>query len=80
VAGDAVTATSNSQLDALVTRQSDHATHIVNVGDTHDRTRPLINAAVEDGARLVVGRIVGGDDASLDPGQLCERRSSGLEH
>ena len=60
-----------AELVALVARRGDHSSHVVDVGDAHDRRGPLVDAAVEDGARLVVVGIVRRDHTAGDAGEAA---------
>jgi hypothetical protein len=77
VADDAVTTAANGELVPAVARRRDHALNVGDIRDPDDRGRPFVDATVEDGARLVVPRIPGRDEASVEP--VVERGDRGMD-
>jgi hypothetical protein len=69
VTGDAVAAASHGQLVSTIARHRDDALHIRDIRYANDRRWSLVDAAIENGTRLVVGRIVGRNDAAVDVGE-----------
>src|SRR5262249_49683084 len=64
VADDAVAAAANRELIPISRCDFDDALHVGDARDAHDGRRTLVDAAIEDGAGLIVVRVVGSDDAS----------------
>ena len=65
VAGDAVTAAAHGEFIPFIASLRDHVTYVCDIRDANDRRWPLVDATVENGPGLVVGRIFGCNDASL---------------
>jgi hypothetical protein len=68
VAGGAVAAGPHGQLVPAVAGQVDHLGDLGGVGRADDGCRAALESAVEDRPGLVVGGVVGGDDAAVDGG------------
>ena len=66
VAGGAVAAAADGQLGAAVTGERDDAGHVGRVGGAGDQRGAPVDVAQEDGARGVVARVLGREDAALD--------------
>jgi len=80
VAGVAVAAAADGQLQPRLAGQRDHPRDVGGVGDPDDDRRAAVEAAVEDRAGLVVAGVVGGDHPTVEgSAQLRDRESDCME-
>jgi hypothetical protein len=71
MARDAVAAAAYSELEPFVTSDRDDALDVGDVGDLDDRRRSLVDPAIVDGARGVIGGILRRENASFDASEAA---------
>ena len=79
VAGPAVPAAADGELDPVLASEGDDGRHVAGVRHPDDRRRSTVDVAGGHGARLVIVRVAGQDDAATEPGsQLGDGDGVGL--
>ena len=68
VAGAAVAAAADGQLEPGLPGKSDDGRDVGRIGDADDDRRPAVDATQDDGSRLVVVGVIGRDHLTVDGG------------